>query len=236
MYLQDFFIKDNVWNNAFSFDIRENKSIFVPSLIEVNDLNDVKVWDYQTFSDIDFDWNLVSYKWLKNFYKYDYKGKDVFIFDNHNHRFYFWFEAFKKAKIQANATLIHIDEHSDIRDPWVYLDDYSDLQKVFDYTNFTLNVWNYIVPAIKSGLINEVIQIRSEISLLEYKKEQKKYNKNIILNLDLDFFEPNLDYIDYNLKKEIVLEVREKADLITICTSPYFIDQDLALKVLRDLF
>jgi hypothetical protein len=56
------------------------------------------------------------------------------------------------------------------------------------------------------------------------------------LNLDLDFFEPELDYIDYELKKRVILDIAQKADLITVCTSPYFIHQKRALRVFRDIF
>jgi hypothetical protein len=63
-----------------------------------------------------------------------------------------------------------------------------------------------------------------------YKKQ------SIILNLDLDFFEPELDYIDYELKKQVILDIAKNADLITVCTSPYFINQEMALEVFRDLF
>ncbi|USN58290.1 MAG: hypothetical protein H6767_08520 [Candidatus Peribacteria bacterium] len=58
----------------------------------------------------------------------------------------------------------------------------------------------------------------------------------MVLNLDLDFFEPALDFIDYDLKKQVVLDIARKADLITVATSPFFIDQELALKVFRDIF
>jgi hypothetical protein len=61
-------------------------------------------------------------------------------------------------------------------------------------------------------------------------------HKNIILNLDLDFFQPDLDFIDYELKKKVVLDIVKKADVITVSTSPFFIDQKLALKVFKDLF
>jgi hypothetical protein len=44
------------------------------------------------------------------------------------------------------------------------------LQKVFEYTNFALNVGNYIIPAEKQGLISETIQIRSEDALKEYQR------------------------------------------------------------------
>ena len=28
--------------------------------------------------------------------KYNYKDKDIYIFDNHNHAFYFWIKSLKK--------------------------------------------------------------------------------------------------------------------------------------------
>jgi len=56
------------------------------------------------------------------------------------------------------------------------------------------------------------------------------------LNLDLDFFQPDLDFIDYNLKKKVILDIAKKASVITVSTSPFFIDQCLAVKVFKDLF
>ena len=105
-----------------------------------------------------------------------------------------------------------------------------------------------------------MIQIRNEKNLLDYlenplpqslpPREREeislspsggKYPKgdrgnNIILNLDLDFFEPELDFIDYDLKKKVILDMAEKADFITVATSPFFINQELAIKVFKDLF
>ena len=115
----------------------------------------------------------------------------------------------------------------------------TDLKKVFEFTNFSLNVWDYIVPAIKNWLISEVLQIRNTDNLENYIKNFKNKdlkNKDIILNLDLDFFEPDLDFIDFDLKKEVVLDAFNKAKVVTICTSPFFIKQDLALKSLKKIF
>ena len=160
-----------------------------------------------------------------------------------------------------------------MRDPWKYLfkPDSQDLQKVFDYTNFFLNVGNYIVPAQKEGLIGEVLQIRGEGALKEYLQDSQNLSSTLsceerehiavpfsseekgfrievlceksrdrwrktILNLDLDFFEPELDFIDYDLKKQVILDIARRADVITVCTSPYFIEQQRALEVFRDLF
>jgi hypothetical protein len=45
-----------------------------------------------------------------------------------------------------------------------------------------------------------------------------------------------LDFIDYDLKKKVILDAVEKARFITVCTSPFFIEQDLAIKVFKDIF
>jgi hypothetical protein len=45
-----------------------------------------------------------------------------------------------------------------------------------------------------------------------------------------------LDFIDYELKKKVILDITKKATVITVATSPFFIDQNLAIKVFKDLF
>lgn len=237
MYNKWFFIEKPVWNNALSYEKRKLKKLYVPSLKKIDNLDEICLWDEIAFSDFDFDGNLIEQVWLKNFYEISWKNKTIYLFDNHNHAYYFWYLARKNNIIWNNNLLIHIDEHSDLRDPWVYQtrDETNDLQKVFDFTNFTLNVWNYIIPAQKEGIIKDFIQIRSEFNLLEYLQNPPTW-EDIICNLDLDFFEPNLDFIDYDLKKKVVIDACEKARVITICTSPFFIDQSLALDVFFDIF
>lgn len=236
MYKNPFYIEQAVWNNAFSFEKRQNKKLFVPSLIEIWDLSQIKLWNEIVFEDFDFDWNLISARWLKNFYKMKWKNKYIYLFDNHNHAFYFWYLARQEWIIWDNNILYHIDEHADTRIPEknISKEDTKDISKVFEYTNFELNVWNYIIPAQKEGIIWEILQIRSESDLLNF--DHKKLWENIILNLDLDFFEPNLDYINYELKKKVILEIAEKVKIITVATSPFFIEQELALKVFKDIF
>ncbi len=84
-------------------------------------------------------------------YELEWKSKKVYIVDNHNHVFYFWYLARSQGLISDAAILYHVDEHADMRDPEKYLlkPDSQDLQKVFEYTNFFLNVGNFIVPAMK---------------------------------------------------------------------------------------
>jgi hypothetical protein len=237
MYKTSFFIDKPVWNNAFSYNKRKNKKIFVPKLIEIKDFEKIKLWEEIAFEDFDFDNKLSSHLWLENFYKIKWKNKNLYLFDNHNHAYFFWYLSRNEKIIWDNNILFHIDEHSDMRDNWKYLlkPDSNDLQKVFEFTNYELNVWNYIVPSLKEWLIKKIIQIRSESDLLYYKRFLNKKD-NIILNLDLDFFEPNLDYIDYNLKKKVILDIANNASIITVSTSPFFINWDLAIKVFKDIF
>lgn len=58
----------------------------------------------------------------------------------------------------------------------------------------------------------------------------------MILNLDLDFFSPELDYIDFEDKKHFIRYFASQSDLITVATSPFFIDQERAIEMFRKVF
>ena len=252
MYKEPFFITKPVWNNAFSFDKRKNKKLYVPKLIEITNLEDIKLQkdkDKIAFEDFWFDDKLSTNYGLENFYEINPPPSPlpikegglkcpIYLFDNHNHAYFFWYLARKKGIIWDNNTLLHIDEHADTRDNDKHLlkPESNDLEKVFEFTNQVLNVGDYIIPAQEEWIIWEVVQIRNTDNLEEYLENKDKYKKDIILNLDLDFFQPDLDFIDYNLKKKAILDISQKASIITVCTSPFFIDQSLAIKVFKDLF
>ncbi len=264
-----FYIEKNIWNNAFSFDKRKNKKIWVPSLKKINSSDEIKIWEKIAFEDYDFDWNLSTNYGLENFYEIEkpplnpllskegkevenFRGgaKKIYIFDNHNHALYFWLLERNNWFLWDNNTLYHIDEHADYRDPWEYLlkPDSLNNKKVFEYVNFSkINVGNYIISAEKEGVIKETIQLRSSLALEKFLEksltpppsgtplEKGRWNGWIILNLDLDFFCENLDFIDFELKKKTVKKIFDKASLVTISTSPFFINQELALQRLKDL-
>lgn len=253
MYKNWFYITKEVWNNELWYKKRDNKKLYVPAIIETN-INNLELQNNKekvAFEDFWFDWILSTNYWLKNFYRISWKNKEIILFDNHNHAFYFWYEARNRWIIWEKNILVHIDEHADTRDSQEYLlkPDSFDLEKIFMFTNEKLNVWNYIIPAQREWIIWEVIQIRNETNLHDYLKNNNKqninksvnkknwpYSEEIILNLDLDFFQPDLDDIDYRLKKKVILDVAEKAKVITVSTSPFFINQKLALKVFKDIF
>lgn len=243
MYNKWFFIESPVWNNEFSFDKRQNKKLFVPEIIEAKSFDEIKFQDDLekiAFEDFDFDDKLSTNYWLKNFYRFQMWWKEVVLFDNHNHAFYFWYEARSRKIIWDKNILIHIDQHADTRDndKIISKSDSKSLEKVFDFTNFVLNVWDYIIPAQKEGIIENIVQIRNTKNLEDYLQNfsNKKNNSKIILNLDLDFFASELDFIDFELKKKVILDAFEKASYVTVCTSPFFVDQRLAVEKFKEIF
>ena len=96
---------------------------------------------------------------------------------------------------------------------------------------------NFITPSLKSWIISDQIQIRSITALKNLEIEK---NQNFILDIDLDFC---LDWIDRNkINKESIKILKEKLNEIwkfalctTIATSPYFLNQETAINILKEL-
>lgn len=231
-----FYIKENVWNNSFAEDIRIGRQLYVPSLINWI-IDNLKIWNEIVFEESDENWKIISFKWLENFIKTELFWIPTYIFDNHNHAFYFWFEEIIKWRIKTPAKLIHIDEHSDMREPRIFLEwnylEYSEKQ-VFEYTNYVLNVWDYIKPAIKLWMIWDIIKIQWEENLRRVEHEISSIWE-YILNLDIDFFSPEMSYINFDYAKKIIINLAKNAQLITIATSPFFINQNRAIEIIKAL-
>lgn len=232
MYDQAFKLTGKRGNNAFSYEDRgPEPSLYVPSVID-GTLEDVQEGEEVVFSDHDDEGVLQNCKGLKHFVKTQFNGTPVVIVDNHNHVFYFWYEALAQGVLQRGASLVHIDAHKDARVPEMLFEG-GDLEAVFRYTNEVLNVGNYIIPAQKEGLVGDIQFVTGEAAL-EDRSFTDKGNK--ILNVDLDFFAPDLDYISFEKTKAFILEQAKMASLITVCTSPFFIEQKLAIQRLHNIF
>ena len=190
------------------------------------------------FAEKNGNWEIEYFHGLKNFLwieKPDFPP--IFMFDNHNHA-----PVFRYYCIQKSATgspiLIHIDQHSDCRENKEDLEiRNNDLEKIFHFYNEKCNVWNFIPPSLESWMISNQIQIRSTSALQNLEIEK---NQNFILDIDLDFC---LNWIDRKqINKESVKLLKNKFDrisesalCITIATSPYFLDQEIAKKIIGEL-
>jgi len=227
-----FGINDPVGNNAFSYEQRQNKSIYVPSLIQ-GTLADLVPGEKIVFSEIE-DGIEKNRSGLKNFIYYPFQGKDIFIFDNHNHAFFFWLAAYQQGKIKPGLPLVHIDQHTDMRVPQAWpgfsLDSDLDITELFDYTNQILNVGNFIQPALRLKLFSDLRIIDSSTTFT------LDFPTPFVLDIDMDIFSNDMAYIDENLKITRIRKYIEKTHFITIATSPFFTNQEEAILMIRRLF
>ncbi len=226
-YYNGFFIQEPVGNNAFSFAQRHNRKIFVPSIIN-GSLDDLAIGHEIAFSEME-EGREVNYKGLKSFIYIHEQNKDIFIFDNHNHAFFFWVYAYQLGKLKPQSTLVHVDQHKDTRQPQEKFGK-SDLKEAFKYTNFKLNVGNFIPPAVSLGLFSKVIIIDSETAF------NQALPSEFVLDIDMDVFSPEMDYIKSSYKLERIQSYIKQSNLITVATSPYFMDQDQAISLVKELF
>ena len=197
-------------------------------------------YEHFAFAEKNGNWEIEYFHWLKNYLWIEKPDiPSIFIFDNHNHAITFRYNIIYSKKIK-NAELIHIDQHSDCRDNKNHLRinrNENELEKVFNFCNQKCNVGNFIPPAIESWIISNQIQIRSNTALQNLKIDK---NQNFILDIDLDFC---LDWISRNkINQESVKTLKERFNKIsqfalctTITTSPYFLDQELAIDIIEKL-
>lgn len=223
-----FYIEEPVGNNVFSYEERMNKKIFVPKLIK-GTLDDVSLGKNIVFNEIDEDTEIKAMG-LENLVQYEVDNKAVYVFDNHNHAFYFWMKSLDRGLFNQGCKLVHVDQHKDMRKPEDYNVDIENLDDVFRYTNKVLNVGNFIQPALKKEIFSDVIIIDSSYGF------DINVEGEYVLDIDLDIFSEDMDYIPYDFKLKKIKDLIKKAKVITIATSPYFINQEYAIKVLKELF
>ncbi len=248
-YREQHILRENIWNNALSYKKRINKKLSIP-LLKEGVLEDIEEGWEIAFEEIDEYGKIISCKWLKNFIRiidipyFNERNIPITVCDNHNHVLAFWYEAYLDGNIEENAELIHIDEHSDL---WSNEYDISIIKNpnffnlsrkqqddaIYRFTNYQCNVGNYIQPAIRDWLIKNILRIENEYQVDEYKNYKPSHNS--ILNIDLDFFSPEMDFIHYEKKMRIIQNIIPHVRCITFATSPYFIDFPLALRVLKDI-
>ena len=231
-FYQGFYISDPVGNNAFSFDQRQRKEVYIPPLI-CGDLDDVKGGEKIGFSEV-VDGKEKNSPGLESFIYWQVEDKDIFIFDNHNHAFSFWSFGIKVGLFAERATLVHVDQHKDTRQPDEYLEkDFwkdTSMAQVCQYANHSLNVGNFIEPALKAGMFNQLIMVDHEQAF------EQEIEEPFIADIDLDIFSPEMNYIPRAKKVQFIRYLIQKSQLITIATSPHFIDQESAIFTLKELF
>lgn len=208
---------------------------------KVNNYEELEIdSEHFSFAEKNVNWEIEYYHGLKSFSWIEKSNSSpIFIFDNHNHAIVFRYNIIYDKNLKG-AELIHIDQHSDCRENKNHLEldrDENELPKVFHFWNKKCNVGNFIPPAIESWIISNQTQIRSTTAL---KNLGTNKNQNYILDIDLDFClnwidRKGIDTESIKILKEKFNEIGENALCITIATSPYFLDQNIATDILKEL-
>ena len=258
-----------IGNNAFSFVARKQLGsacqLRIPTIKIVQyetvseSINCIKLWREVVFEEVDEKGKLHSCSGLDAIYEMQKINKaPIFLMDNHNHALYLWALAFKKLRQGAWASLIHIDQHADMGNPWTPIDksicdisskifDTEQLDYIARYTNEVCNVGNFIQPALDCWLVQEVTQVRSVAKLIETGlgggengeipthlkasetgKAMVAKNTNSILDIDIDFF---VDHEPSNQELHALRILYQNCKVCTIALSPYFIDIKKSLQV-----
>ena len=127
--------------------------------------------------------------------------------------------------------MIHLDQHSDMN-PCDKKIQQTDLKSRFSFAENQTHVGNFIQPALQNGLISSVELVQTEYRL---KEMVSQLPESYLLDIDLDFRTPEMGYRfqDHLPYLRILLQ---HAKAVTVATSPYFLDQGLALKMIKLLF
>lgn len=225
-------LTDKYWNNTFAYDERiaafGKAEITVPALID-GTLDDVQIWETITFAELEHNQpklfyglqNIVHIQWI-----------NIYVMDNHNHALYCRYKALHEWVIIKWLPVIHIDQHSDLWEAPSLIDrsKEQDLNYIASYVNEICNVGNFIKPAIISGLITECTQLRTEEFLLDFQP-----TKPYILDIDIDFRVPEMSLRNIPATLEKTKNLIQWASLVTIATSPYFMDQEKAIEIIHKI-
>jgi hypothetical protein len=234
-------------NNAFAYEKRKEIEsepwLRIPECKTINSIEEITLWNESVFCESDTTWSVKFFRGLESVYLLENPNHPIYIFDNHNYALYF--RAMQRKNDVYNTSpqlwllphVIHIDQHSDL---WptptnTPLPDFVSCtdEQCFDYVVRTCNVGNFINPALDAGIIWSCNWIKNQYGLESFFERWDVCNATLQrLDIDLDFWAPGMG-TDLEKTIPLVRRLMSEASLITIATSPYFLEQDRALQLLH---
>lgn len=234
------------WNNTFGYDqrmlLKSNPVISLPEIKYISDIFHIKTGTSYVIHEIDSTWSIISEKWLANIYDYSsasFEKKRIIIMDNHNHALFFRTQELIDKKHQ-NISITHIDQHSDLNSPNKYIQLPTSTCDLWEYTNYICEISTFIKPFLDRFPSTDFRWIKSEYDYLSHKDDlltsSKKDWKIKIVDIDCDFRAPEMSIEKFDETITLTKQLIIHADIVTIATSPLFIDQDNALSIIHKLF
>jgi hypothetical protein len=112
---------------------------------------------------------------------------------------------------------------------WLDIHKENDLDYVTEYTNEVCTIADFIQPALKTGIISQCIQVRTENGLLDYDIPKFSY----IVDVDIDFWATEMGIEEFDRTIQKTRQLIAGASMVTIATSPCFIDQERAVEIVK---
>lgn len=193
------------------------------------------------------------------------EGIPVYIFDDHNHALFAWHEAFREGRIGPVALLLHFDEHSDGRNPSYHplhnnIKWSPSARFVASYAK-NLEIDRFIAPAVWMRLVDIPWLIGPQFEGVRYDNrltDSKGWwrfprvcmgmgefvsmfsseigQRTVITDVDIDYFA----HIEEGSQREqrdldILRDIMRKSGVVTIATSPGYIEQHRAIELTKVL-
>lgn len=162
------------------------------------------------------------------------ESNNIFLFGSHQWALYYWKKSQECGVIKNNSTLVHIDYHSDFLSPFKKIPEgvsSSEISKLIRqdkirYDDFikqamSMNLISHILFCCKQGSVDPFKNFEFPSLLLEAIDTSQK---NLILDIDLDFFIDNNQDSSQPTEKiikeiEAINELSKIAAIVTITTS-----------------
>lgn len=149
----------------------------------------------------------------------------IYIFDNHHKALFAFLEA--KENFGYPLPVVHIDAHPDDALPEFEVPPLT-LENIYALYSQS-RISDFLEVAERGQIISSVDRIVSSREFEEYVLPDTPF----ILSLDIDIFGFEGGYIELEKKVQMITHIWKRASVITIATSPGFIDQEWAWKIIQ---
>lgn len=137
--------------------------------------------------------------------------------------------------VKISPNIVVVDNHDRVLEfreqglPVIHVDQHTDLRPVGPEG---INVGNFLRHALDTWFTPSATQINTEYSLLNFNLNSLD---NYILDIDLDFRDPKMSIDQFDKTIQIIKNRIKKAKIVTIASSPYFLDQVLAINIVKKI-
>lgn len=226
-----FRLEKEVGNNVFAYQQRKpDAKLWIPSFREESP-DKVALGNKPAFAELNSSGKAQTFMGLQFFLFFTFNSVPIYIVDNHNHALVCWYYERLQQHFSKGILLVHLDQHSDMGENPFSLETES-WEEICDFANIRSHVGNFIVPALKTGLLSGVQHLRTESSLLEASIPKVPY----LCDIDLDFRAEEMGILNHQSTLTQTKKLIQSAKAVTIATSPYFLNQFRAIKLIHQLF